>query len=101
MPILLGWKVAFTELIFMMALGSRAWRQDMQKKCAQNIKKFPEKRFFSSGGELAIQKERKTVKMLTSCLLKYFRTPSRSDRINFRLRYCPLSRPRFHRNPSL
>lgn len=36
----------------------------------------------------------------TSCLLKYFNTPSRSERMNFRLRYCPLSRPRFHRNPS-
>lgn len=38
---------------------------------------------------------------LTSCLLKYFNTPSRSDRMNLRLRYWPLSLPRFHRNPSL
>lgn len=36
----------------------------------------------------------------TSCLLKYFRTPSRSERMNFLLRYCPLSRPRFQRKPS-
>lgn len=43
----------------------------------------------------------KVVRTLTSCLLKYFKTPSRSERINFRLRYCPLSLPRFHRNPSL
>lgn len=38
---------------------------------------------------------------LTSCLLKYFSAPSLSDRMNFRLKNWPLSRPRFHRNPSL
>lgn len=39
-------------------------------------------------------------KRLTSCLLKYIIAPSLSERINFRLRNWPLSRPRFHRNPS-
>lgn len=37
---------------------------------------------------------------LTSFLLKYFRAPSRSVSTNFRLRNCPLSRPRFQRKPS-
>lgn len=37
---------------------------------------------------------------LTSFLLKYFRDPSRSVSTNFRLRNCPLSRPRFQREPS-
>lgn len=37
---------------------------------------------------------------LTSLLLKYFRAPSRSVSTNFRLKNCPLSRPRFQRKPS-
>lgn len=37
---------------------------------------------------------------LTSFLLKYFRAPSRSVSTNFRLKNCPLSRPRFQRKPS-
>lgn len=37
---------------------------------------------------------------LTSFLLKYFSEPSRSVSTNFRLKNCPLSRPRFQRKPS-
>lgn len=37
---------------------------------------------------------------LTSLLLKYLRAPSRSVSTNFRLKNCPLSRPRFQRKPS-
>lgn len=38
--------------------------------------------------------------ILTSCLVKYFRHPSLSDRRNLRGTNCPLSRPRFQRMPS-
>jgi len=38
--------------------------------------------------------------ILTSCLVKYFRHPSLSDKRNLRGRNCPLSRPRFQRMPS-
>lgn len=48
--------------------------------------------------EYAMRWELSTV--LTSCLVKYFRHPSRSDKRNLRGRNCPLSRPRFQRMPS-
>lgn len=48
--------------------------------------------------EYALRWELTTI--LTSCLVKYFRHPSLSDKRNLRGRNCPLSRPRFQRMPS-
>lgn len=87
LPILAGWKVALRVSIFITALGSRAFKEIGWKCCCQSV-------FLN----IFTVNE---ITWLTSCLLKYFKAPSLSDRMNFRLKNWPLSRPRFHRNPSL
>lgn len=68
----------------------------LERKHLEGIYRGAEDQMKSEKNEL----ERDGNFIFTSCLLKYFNTPSRSERMNFRLRYCPLSLPRFHRNPS-
>lgn len=53
-----------------------------------------------SGGEGHLRTPHPCLCLLTSFLLKYFRAPSLSVSTNFRLKNCPLSRPRFQRRPS-